>query len=25
MIIPIVTSISREIFDQTPLDRIQAT
>ena len=24
MIIPIVTSISREIFDQTPLDRIQA-
>jgi len=24
MIIPIVTAISREIFDQTPLDRIQA-
>ena len=24
MIIPIITSISREIFDQTPLDRIQA-
>lgn len=24
MIIPIVTSISREVFDQTPLDRIQA-
>ena len=24
MIIPIVTSISREIFDQTPLDRVQA-
>jgi phosphate transport system permease protein len=24
MIIPIVTSVSREIFDQTPLDRIQA-
>ena len=24
MIIPIVTSIAREIFDQTPLDRIQA-
>ncbi len=24
MIIPIVTSISREIFSQTPLDRIQA-
>ena len=24
MIIPIVTAISREIFDQTPLDRVQA-
>jgi phosphate transport system permease protein len=24
MIIPIVTAISREVFDQTPLDRIQA-
>lgn len=24
MIIPIITSVSREIFDQTPLDRIQA-
>ena len=24
MIIPIVTSVSREIFDQTPLDRVQA-
>ena len=24
MIIPIVTSISREVFDQTPLDRVQA-
>ena len=24
MIIPIVTSISREIFSQTPLDRVQA-
>lgn len=24
MIIPIVTSISREVFDQTPIDRIQA-
>jgi len=24
MIIPIVTSITREVFDQTPLDRIQA-
>jgi phosphate transport system permease protein len=24
MIIPIVTSVSREIFSQTPLDRIQA-
>ena len=24
MIIPIVTSISREVFNQTPLDRIQA-
>ena len=25
MIIPIVTSVSREVFDQTPLDRIQAS
>jgi phosphate transport system permease protein len=24
MIIPIITSITREIFAQTPLDRIQA-
>lgn len=24
MIIPIVTSVSREVFDQTPIDRIQA-
>jgi phosphate transport system permease protein len=24
MIIPIVTAISREVFDQTPLDRVQA-
>lgn len=25
MIIPIVTSVSREVFDQTPLDRVQAS